>query len=366
MRAQRLIAIACLVSGCLLLTAQPAAAGVDVPTPGGVVHWAGSEISGGVSSLAGSGVAALTRWVASGAAFVVGEALDRLASGGDPRVGDTWFEAAFGRLALVATLLSLPLFLLGIVQAALRGSPAMALRVLAAAPIAALITGAGIGVTQLLLTCTDELTALVVSGGGNEVGSFAAGLTATLTASAPSGGLFALFLVATVCALAALLVWLELLVREGLVYVLVGFLPLASATLMWPQAAGALRRVVRVLVAVILSKLVIAGVIVIGIGALTHAGTQDRFEGLLVGAGMLVIAAFSPIALLRVLPLFEEAVSVRGNLTVASGARRASGAALVARGGSGAAVAPIARTTTHGGSSGAGARRALRLEGGAQ
>ena len=366
MSTRRTLLLACCITGCLLGTAQPAAADIHIPTPGDAVQWAGGEISGGVSSLAGSGVAALTRWVASGAAFVAGKALERLASGGDPRVGDAWFGAAFGRLALVATLLSLPLFLLGIVQAALRGSPAMALRVLTAAPIAALITGAGVGVTQLLLTCTDELTGLVVAGGGDQVGSFSTRLTAALTATAPNGGLFALFLVATVCALAALLVWLELLIREGLVYVLVGFLPLASATLMWPQAAGALRRVLRVLVAVILSKLVIAGVIVIGIGALTNSGTQDRFEGLLVGAGMLVLAAFSPIALLRVLPLFEEAVSVRGNLTVASGARRASRTALAASGGGGAMAAPLARTTTHGGTGGSGARRALRLEGGAQ
>ena len=82
-----------------------------------------------------------------------------------------------------------------------------------------------------------------------------------------------------------------------------------------------------VLVAVILSKLVIAGVIVLGIGVLTHSGTQDRFEGLLVGAGMLALAAFSPIALLRVLPLFEEVLSVRGTLTAGRAAQRLSYAA---------------------------------------
>src|SRR6202022_3794293 len=106
--------LTCCITTCLLGTAQPAAADIHIPTPGDVVHWAGGEISSGISSLAGSGVAALTSWVASGAAFVASRALEHLASGGDPRVGDAWFGAAFGRMALVATLLSLPLFLLGI------------------------------------------------------------------------------------------------------------------------------------------------------------------------------------------------------------------------------------------------------------
>ena len=108
------------------------------------------------------------------------------------------------------------------------------------------------------------------------------------------------------------------------VYVLLGFFPLMAAMMIWPAAAGGIRRLIRLLVSVILSKLVIVAVVSMGVAAATESGASDRFEGLLVGTAMIGVACFAPMAIHRLLPLLEEAVHVRGNLSGGGAARTAS------------------------------------------
>ena len=66
-----------------------------------------------------------------------------------------------------------------------------------------------------------------------------------------------LLLVSLLIAVAAFVLWLELLIRAAAVYVAVLFLPLALATLVWPAVSHWCRRLVETLAALILSKFVI-------------------------------------------------------------------------------------------------------------
>ena len=120
----------------------------------------------------------------------------------------------------------------------------------------------------------------------------------------------------------AVLVWVELLVRAAAVYVAVLFLPLALASLAWPAIAHWCRRLVDTLVALVLGKFVIVSVLSLAAGALA-AGTGSAptgptggaagrggaggggFTTVLGGAALLLLSAFAPWALFRLLPFVE-------------------------------------------------------------
>ena len=77
-------------------------------------------------------------------------------------------------------------------------------------------------------------------------------------------------------AFGALVLWLELLMREAAVYVVVLMLPLAFAAMVWPARRVWAIRAVELLVALILSKFAIVAVLTLGGAALG----QSPFGGI--------------------------------------------------------------------------------------
>jgi hypothetical protein len=130
-----------------------------------------------------------------------------------------------------------------------------------------------------------------------------------LSASIPGVPGFVLFLAGGVVALAALVLWLELVVREAAITAAALFLPLVLAALVWPSISHWARRLADTLAALVLSKLVIAAVISLAVGALTGASTgsepSTRFGDIIVGIALLLLATLSPFAVLRLIPAFE-------------------------------------------------------------
>jgi hypothetical protein len=113
---------------------------------------------------------------------------------------------------------------------------------------------------------------------------------------------------------AAFALWVELLLREAAVYVIVLMLPLAFAALVWPTRRIWAVRAVEILVALILSKFAIVAVLSLG-GAALDAGTgHGGIAQLMAGAVLILLAAFSPWALLRLVPMAEVAAGVAGPL----------------------------------------------------
>ena len=87
-------------------------------------------------------------------------------------------------------------------------------------------------------------------------------------------------------------------------YVVVLMLPLAFAALVWPARRVWAIRAVELLVALILSKFAIVAVLSLGGAALGHTAFPSAAE-MLGGATLVMLAAFAPWALLRLLPLHE-------------------------------------------------------------
>jgi hypothetical protein len=103
-------------------------------------------------------------------------------------------------------------------------------------------------------------------------------------------------------AVAAFVLWLELLIRAAAVYVAVLFLPLAMATLVWPAVSHWCRRLVETLSALILSKFVIVATLSLAAGAISSG---SGLSSVLAGGALLVIATFVPFAILRLIPAVE-------------------------------------------------------------
>jgi type IV secretion system protein TrbL len=222
-----------------------------------------------------------------------------------PLVGAVWFKERYQVMLRLALVLLLTFLLAGVVQAVLRQDPGLLLRaVVIHLPLAVVLACSAVQLVQLSISVTDQLSATVAGGDGQDVAAFMRSMAADLGYLAGAAPPFIGFFVALVVVAGGFLVWLELVVRSAAVDAATLFLPLALATMVWPAAASVARRLVDVLAALVLSKLVVVGVLSLGTAAL--AGNHG-FAGLVTGAALLLLATLSPAALLRLIPVAEFA-----------------------------------------------------------
>jgi hypothetical protein len=179
-------------------------------------------------------------------------------------------------------------------------------------PLALLLAVVAIQIVILSLSATDAMSDAVAGGTSADVNSLLSGVTSGLVTSAadPTIASFVLLLIALLIAVAAFVLWLELLIRAAAVYVAVLFLPLALATLVWPAVSHWCRRLVETLAALILSKFVIVATLSLAAGAVSSgtSGSGDHgsgFSSVLAGGALLLMATFVPFAILRMIPAVE-------------------------------------------------------------
>ncbi len=262
---------------------------------------------------ANSVLQAVTGWIVSGATFLVDQIGSVLAATTTINLNAGWFQGHYKIMVAVAAVVVLPMVLAAIVQAIFHQSAAMLVRsVFINLPLATILTGAAIEIVQLTLAATDALSSAIASGSGSNIKAGLSGITKAIFLSQGINGLpsFVLALGALVVAFGAFIVWIELLIREAAVYVAVLFLPLALASLVWPSVSHWSRRLVDTLAALILSKFVIVAILSLAIGAVASgtAGNGSHgsgFAAVLGGGSLLILAAFSPFTLLRLIPAIE-------------------------------------------------------------
>ena len=298
-------------------------------------------------SIAASGFASVldgvSQWVASGAEWLLGQIGDVLVSSTTVDVGAGWFHTHYGQMTALAGVIVLPLLLVSTLQAVLRQDAGQLVRTfLLRLPLALLLAVVAVQVVVLSLSVTDAMSDAVAGGSGTDVTTLLRGVTTALAAAAadPTVASFVLLLVSLLVAVAAFVLWLELLIRSAAVYVAVLFLPLALATLVWPAVSHWCRRLVETLAALILSKFVIVATLSLAAGAVSSgtagSGAQGAgFRAVLAGGALLVMATFVPFAILRMIPVVEagavaqlDGLAARGAAAVTRPARSAAGHAL--------------------------------------
>jgi hypothetical protein len=295
--------------------------------------------SGTAGSIAGTattalGLAATVAWVVGGAGAVLHGAATALSATTTPQLESTWFSSTYWRMAAIAALLTLPFLFAAATQAVVQSDLALLARAaLGYLPLATLSIAIAAPIATLLLAASDRLCGIISTAAGDESARFItrAGLDIA-GLSGVVGSPFLAFLVSLFMIAAAFALWIELLLREAAVYVIVLMLPLAFAAFVWPARRIWAIRAVELLVALILSKFAIVAVLSLGGAALATSAAVHSVTGAMAGAVLILLAAFSPWALLRLVPLAEVASGVaglRGELRTTAGAAsdRASGRA---------------------------------------
>lgn len=268
-------------------------------------------VGGAGASVAGDILSALVGWVVTGAAWLLDQLGNVLSSTTTVNLNATWFLARYEVIVAIAGVVAVPMVLLAAVQAVWRQSPGLLVRsVLVNLPLAGLLTVMAVQLVQMSLGVTDSLCAAVSAGAGNDIAK-ALGAIATVMVNemgAPSMPTFVVALGGLLVVAGALMLWLELVVREAAVYAAVLFLPLALASLVWPAVSHWCRRLVETLAAIVLSKFVIVAILSLAVGAL---GSGSGFAAVLAGGALLLLAAFTPFTLLRLVPVIESSAAAQ-------------------------------------------------------
>lgn len=259
------------------------------------------------------GLAAVAVWAAGGARSALEDTAKVIGSTTSPRLTAPWFSRVYWRVAGISVLLTVPFLFAAAIQALLRSDLSLLVRAaFGYLPLAMLAVAVTAQLTALLLSATDALGALVQDAAGSQAGSLLGRIAAwsavgTLASHSP----FVAFVVAAFTVLAAFAVWVELMMREAAVYVIVAMLPLAFAALVWPARRVWAQRAVELLTALILSKLAIVAVLTLAGAALTHTITSAAF---MTGVVLLMLGAFAPWAMVRLVPVAELSAGVAGRL----------------------------------------------------
>jgi hypothetical protein len=278
------------------------------------------KVVGGVASTAIKAVAlgAILGWVASGAESALKETAKVIDHTTSPQLTSSWFSASYWRIAGIAALLTIPFLCAAAIHALVRSDLGLLTRAaFGYLPLSLLAVGIASQLTMLLLAGTDEMSSIVASASAHADSVFLS--TTSVEAIAASVAIhdpFITFLAAILTVAATLALWLELLVRDAAVYVIVLMLPLFFAAMVWPARRTLAIRAIETLIALILSKFAIVAVLSLGGSALGHS-TIPGAASVLTGVTLVLLAAFTPWALLRMLPLHELASAAAGGLSQA-------------------------------------------------
>lgn len=298
--------------GCKVVTGAPKVISDPVGTIGKVltapIRAAGDAVMQGVTS-----------WVADGAAWLVGEAGKLINETTTPTLSAPWFAGQYQTMAALAAVFALPLLLLSVLEGVLRRDGRVILRAAAVQlPAAFILTTGAVVIVGLVIALTDQMCGQVAASVGADAKTFFASVGKSLTqlgaatGSGPVIPLFAVFLGGLIAAVGAFFVWVELLIRSAAIYVAVLFLPFTFVAMIWPHTARWCRRLVELLFAIVFAKFAIVAIMALAAAGLLSAGTGQGFQGVLAGTALMVLAAFSPLALLRLVPIVEGAAHASG------------------------------------------------------
>lgn len=269
--------------------------------------------------------------LANAAAKVVTEVLHYLDTSSTVSLDQGWFAGPRAReitqsVVLFAAVLLVLFLLAAVIQGLVKGDVGLMVRT-AAIEVPMSVFGMVVltTVTAVLLAVTDGISSLVLAGAPESIGRF---FQFGQPDAILSLGLFGFILIPAFI-LGAILVWIELVVRSSLIYLLLAFSPLVLAARVWPVLAGAWHQLCRIGIALIVSKFAIALALGLGAAALSGGGPGNlaspgpnpndvgsqaglTVAGLVVGASLMVLAAFAPFVVLKLLPVFEAAVVAQG------------------------------------------------------
>ena len=297
-----------------MIVAMPQSAGlgcVPVPVVGCVVSAVGGAVGSGIGGDIGSAAGAVAKgivdvvvgYLAGASTWLVAHIAAVAGLDANPELSAAWLQEQARGFGGVLEATVVPLLLAATIGAVVRQDLKRLARIWAVGvPVSLVVGSAGIVLANYAMSVTDALTSVVTGKHGLDIAPALTHLTiGGISSGAPALVMAALYSIAIA---GAVLVWLELLLRQSAIYIVMFFMPLALATYVWPASANVAKRADQILVALILSKLVIFTAISLGLAALSGPSPIDQQFA---GAGILLLASFTPFALMKLAPIVEVA-----------------------------------------------------------
>lgn len=282
-----------------------------------------SSASAAVGAAANSALTGVANGIGSALAWLVAGVAESVAGSNPHLTMSAFLETYISGPERLSFALSAFFLIVGITHAQLSGRhERMAhsvVRYIVALAVVTFLPFAG----MLLLEVGDELAAQLSQGTGEDLArTFAGMVQAALDFNMIPVVVCILLGMAGV--LAALVLSIVFLLRDGAIYLIMFFSPLAMAAWVWGYTGRWMRRLAEMLVALILVKPVIAGSLSLGVALF---GFADGFRGFLTGIALLLLTMFTPFALFGLIKLGDEAAMGRastGGPQVARSAQSAS------------------------------------------
>lgn len=297
----------------------------DLPNP---LNPIGDAIGGLASGAAKSAfeffMSKFAEMLADAAKKVSDELVHYLGTSTGVNIDNGWFAGPRAKdiLAVVGTtagVLLLLFLLFAVIQGLLQGDVTMMLRsAFLEVPISVfgmLVLFVGTGV---LLGITDALSSAVLATAPESLARFFVGFTKGPQIMALG---FVGFLGVFLFILTSILLYIELVVRASLIYLLLAAAPLGLAVRVWPQMRGVWHSFLRLGVSLIVSKFIVALALGLGAAALGGGGPQEgdlgtqaglTVQGVIVGVTLMSLAAFAPFVVLKLIPVLEAALVAQG------------------------------------------------------
>lgn len=247
------------------------------------------------------------RWVAVGAIGAIDLVWVGI-NGTTTPVIDT-SQSVFQTSMVAARSLAFPLLVLAGLYSLLKRDAAIALKsAFIYLPGSVLgMVAAGYLITALLVA-TDELSDAYLTDGQSGIAIWLDDLGGLIAAGVGITAPILLVVFSFVLIVGSILVWLVMIVRAAAILVTYAFMPLAFAAIVFPATRGWIKRLIEVQLSFILAKPVIVAVLALGSQTLSDAG--NALVGMIQAAALFFLAAFSPFALMKLLPFVgDEAVA---------------------------------------------------------
>lgn len=287
---------------------------LDIPAPGiaDQVGDAPGEIRDAVTGAAADAARGVANSAFDAVASRVGEASadltgfigEEMARTGRPQLEADWYVRHYQRMLGWAGLLILPLAVVGVSGAVLRGDSARVGHTLLQVPLVYLIGVLAISVISAATGLAAAMSRSVVPGMQDASRQLGERVAELMVVNRMSPGL--VLLLGLVIAIAAIVTLLWLLLAEAALYAVVLFIPLAFAGRVWEPARDWGRKLLTVAFSLVAAKVVIFAVWALAVDGLASASANDvPLRSALALAALLVMTALAPTAALRLVPMLE-------------------------------------------------------------
>jgi hypothetical protein len=180
----------------------------------------------------------LARWLVGAARWAVSKLFDNINALTTPDLGAAWLSGHLLRVGQISLIWLALVYLAATVDAAVRARPDVLVRAVGVTPLAVAGSAVGVFVLELLTAGFDESAAWLMDAASDDLAAFSERLGVGLALSDLDQALFVGVLVSVAVALAAVVVWIELLMREIALYLAASFIPLAVAGTVWPATGS--------------------------------------------------------------------------------------------------------------------------------